>query len=413
MLKIFSHSALDCYRTCPRKFKFRYLEKPAVPDRVHVDAYLGSAVHRILRKLYDLGVDGVLMPLDKALQLYREEWEKVNREAIVIVNDFYTIDDYIRLGEEMLERHYNAYQPFKHGTLLKTEYNLVFELPHTSFKFRAIIDRLSRLDDGTVEICDYKTGKHITNPSEPAFFHQMGLYQVAVQTNYPEYEKIELAQHFLRQDQVVRNRMTPDEIDVLIIQLKDEIHKIIQSEKLDDFPTLESNLCKYCEYINLCPAKRHAYLLEQEQAEDISEVSLEKRAYELASQFLTIHQKLSELKSLHENLRLDLIELSKETSWSSLKGKDGKVQISLPTKEEFVTKTEDSGEFAELCSLARQLGLDEYFSIDGRALMKDIYLKRRLTDEQLLQLSKFVRKKEKPRVVAKTDRKNPEDLSGN
>ena len=39
--------------------------------------------------------------------------------------------------------------------------------------------------------------------------------------------------------------------------------------------------------------------------------------------------------------------------------------------------------FAELNHMVRELGLDDYLSVDGTALMKEIYAKRRLSEDQL------------------------------
>ncbi len=64
-------------------------------------------------------------------------------------------------------------------------------------------------------------------------------------------------------------------------------------------------------------------------------------------------------------------------------------------REEFVTKTENLQAYAELSHLARQFGLDAYFSLDGKALMKEIYQKRRLNEEQLAKLKQFVQEKER------------------
>ncbi|MEA1980024.1 MAG: PD-(D/E)XK nuclease family protein, partial [candidate division Zixibacteria bacterium] len=213
MLSRYSHSSLGTWRTCPRKFKFNYIERIKVPDRVTPDAYLGSSVHRVLNKLYSLGADGIVIPLEDVMQMYNEEWKKVDLNAIALIKDFYTVDDYIRLGREMITRHYEKYSPFRFGTLLGTELKLTFDIPKTPFKGNAIIDKLLKLDDGTIQIIDYKTGKNIPKVTDPAFRYQMGFYQIAVQQNFPQYKNIEQVQIYLRPDETITHKVSEDELD--------------------------------------------------------------------------------------------------------------------------------------------------------------------------------------------------------
>jgi len=411
MVSRFSHSALSSFRSCPRKFKFQYIEKPTVPKRVTPDTYLGQVVHRVLSNLYNLGADGIVLPLEDVLAKYDKDWDKLNPLAITTISEHYTVDDYVRLGREMLTKHYERYQPFNQNTLLGTELRLTFQLPETPFKLLAIIDRLTKLEDGTVQICDYKTGKRPSLPSAPAFRYQMGIYQLAVQSSWPDYQSIELVQHFLRQDEIIRHRMSPDDLDLLGEDLRTQIYEIYQAEKLDDFPPRETGLCNYCEYIELCPAKRHRLLLESQDVDEISDLPPEKRAWDLSSQYIEVSQKYGESKALRESLKVDIVELARESGFTSMEGQGGKVNISLARKEKLVTKSEDKIAFADLSFLARELGLDDYFVLDGRALMKEIIQKQRLNEEGLEKLRKFVARKEESRVTVKLD-KNDDTAHG-
>jgi putative RecB family exonuclease len=403
MLSRFSHSALSSFRSCPRKFKFQYIERPTVPKRVTPDTYLGQVVHRILSNLYNLGADGIVLPLEEAIAQYEQDWSKLNPSTITSISEQYTVDDYIRLGREMLTRHYQRYQPFNQNTLLGTELRLTFQLPETPFKLLAIIDRLTKLEDGTVQICDYKTGKRPSMPSAPAFRYQMGIYQLAVQSSWPDYQSIELVQHFLRQDEVIRHRMSPEDVDLLGEDLRTQILDIHRAEKLDDFHPQESGLCNYCEYIELCPAKRHRLLLEGQDVDEISDLPPEKRAWDLSSQYIEVSQNYGEAKALRESLKADIVDLARESGFTSMEGNGGRVNISLVRKEKLVTKSEDRKAFADLSFLARELGLEDYFVLDGRALMKEIVQKQRLSAEGLEQLSKFVAEKEESRVTVKLE----------
>ena len=402
MLPRYSYSALNTYRTCPRKFKFHYLDKVDVPKKVTADTYMGNATHRVLSRLYKFGADGVVYPVNNMLMFYQEQWEKVERQFITLIDDQYTVDDYIRMGQQMLIKHYERYKPFDPGTLLGTELHLRLSLPDTPFKFTTIIDRLWKRDDGVIEICDFKTGRSLVRPQDPTFIFQMGLYQLAVQENYSQFEEIELAQYFLRMDEVVKYRMRPDELERLAEDIRVAVIETIDAERLNNFPPKESHFCNYCDYVMLCPAKKHESMLqEQENREDDSSETPQQKAYALATRFIDVDRKKKQLDAEWTSLRAEIVQLAKDMNMTRFAGDAGTVHVSLSRKEEFVTKTEDSRAFAELSHLARQFGLEAYFTLDDKTLMKEIYQKRRLTEEQLAKLKQFVQEKERAVVSAR------------
>lgn len=397
----YSYSSLDTFRVCPRRFKYAYVDRVSVPKRVTADTYLGQAVHRTLKTLYTLGADGIVMPLDDAVKAYLAEWDKLDRRVIKVASEYYTVDDYIRIGRELLSRHYQRYQPFDHGTLLGAEMHLRFQLPQTPFKFTCYIDRLWKRDDGIVEICDYKTGQSFYQSGDPKFFGQMGLYQLAVQANYPQYQAIELAQYFLRKDEIVSCRLDPDQLQELIEMLRLAVVETIEATQRDDFPAREGNHCAYCDYVQICPAKIHRRMLDDEPTDDRVDDLSAKEIKQLADEYLAKYIQSSEVKGELDGLKARLIEIARRYDVSKFEGTLGRVSVSLRTALEFVTKTRDARAFAELNALGRELGLDGYFVIDSRKLMSDVYLKERLPAEQLEKLSKYVSEADRSRVTSK------------
>jgi putative RecB family exonuclease len=404
MPAIYSHSALKTFRDCPRQFAFRYIEKPSVPKRVGAEAYLGNAAHRVLQKLYQRGADGVEIPLDTAIKLYHDEWAKLDKETVSVVADFMGVDDYIDLGEEMLKRYYHRYRPFRHGTLLGTEMILTFTLPGTSFKIRGIIDRLSRREDGVVEICDYKTGRRLPRPQDPDFFYQMGLYQLAVSENFPQYEEIDVVQQFLRLDEEVQFRFTAADLEKLVEDIRVAIVLTLQAEKMNEFPPSESPLCEWCDYRHLCPAKRHRLALEDEEQKDRDPV---RTAHEKTTEYIEKYYQHRQLAGELDALKEELKGLAAEMGVTKLAGDSGEISISSKREEKFLTKSEDPKAFALLSAMARDLGLEAFFKLDGNALMKEMWAKERFDKETKKLLEPYVRQRETVRVTVR--RIEPED----
>lgn len=401
MLSSYSFSSLDTYHVCPQKFKFAYVDRIRTVPAVMADTYLGSAVHRVLRLLYELGADGILLSKDDAVKEYLNQWEKLDRDQITVESDYYTIDDYIRIGQDMLSRHWEQFKPFNQGTLLGAEIHLTFQLPGTPFNFRCYIDRLSRREDGLVEICDYKTGQHLAQPSDRRFFYQMGMYQLAVEAHYPQFSEIELAQYYLRRDTVISHRLSIDELEQLKEQLRLAVVETIQASRKDSFPAREGSHCSYCSFQQLCPAKAHRRLLEQEESAEMSGLESARMLKEIADEFLAKYAQEKRVSAELAGLREKLLEAAKRHGMTRLDSELGKVTVSVSRGEEFVTKTSDREAFAELSALARELGLEQYFKLDTRSLLKEVYLKQRLPEAQLEQLEKFLVDKEHERVTAR------------
>ena len=398
----YSYSTLNSFRNCPRQFKFNKIDKVKIPASVNIEAYLGNAIHRVLQQLYNRAANKKLMPLDEVLKLFMEEIEKVDRENLKVVSEYLGIDDYIEQGREMLTRHYEKYKPFDQGTQYGTEITLHFDLPGTNFNFIAKIDRLWKTENGVMEISDFKTGKSLPRSGDMDFFYQMGLYQLGVLKNYPMLENIEVAQYFLRFGEVVRDVITPDRLDILVEDIKQEIFAIQDAVKFDNFPAKESPLCSYCDYFQLCPAKRHKIFIE----DDVTSESVDKQrlAFDKATELIDKYIQSKTLKAEIDALKNDLDMLARDLDQSKFEGHGGSVQISHKIEDKFITKTKSPDDFASLSYLARELGLDDFFALDARALMKEIYKKKRLEPEQMKMLEKFIITEESVRVTPKVDK---------
>lgn len=398
----YSYSSLNSFRNCPRQFKFNKIDKVKIPASVSIEAYLGNAIHRVLQQLYNRAANNKLMPLEETLKLFMEEIEKVDRDNLKVVSEYLGVDDYIVQGKEMLTKHYEKYKPFDQGTQYGTEITLRFDLPGTNFNFIAKIDRLWKTKNGVMEISDFKTGKTIPRSGDLDFFYQMGLYQLGVMKNYPMLENFEVAQYFLRYGEEVRDVITPDRMEILVEDIKQEIFAIQDAIKFDNFPPKESPLCNYCDYFQLCPAKRHKIFLDSDDAN--GSVDKEKLAFDKATELIDKHIKSKTLKAEIDALKDDLDLLARDLDQSKFEGKGGSVQVSHKVEEKFVTKTKSPEEFANLSYLVKKLGLDNFYTLDARALMKEIYKKKRLEPDKLQKLEKFIITEESVRVTPKVDK---------
>ena len=259
----YSNSLLDTYEQCPLKYKLRYRDKIKRKFDT-VESFLGTMIHRTLRKCYNDYTVGRGKDIDGALGHFSTLWNNRWNDSIIMMKKGRTQEDYRLHGEELLYNYYRHYYPFDSDTTIDTELSISFFLDNTN-KYRMIgyIDRLSKTIDGVVQIHDYKTSAKLPAQAEIDIDRQLALYQMGVQQRWPDYKSIRLIWHYLSFDTEMVSSRSPEAISELsgkTIKLIDEI------ESASVFPPRESGLCGWCEYPDLCPLRKN-YVKEKPPAE--------------------------------------------------------------------------------------------------------------------------------------------------
>lgn len=254
-MPVYSHSRLSAYETCPRQYRFQYLDRLDVPEVETVEMFLGSRVHEALEALYLNVRFGRIPSLENLLDFLRKAWQEKWHGEVRIRQPDLTADDYRRAGERQLEVYYRRYAPFDRDHTLAVERRLLFPLDaERGVWFLGYVDRLSRRADGLWEIRDYKTGQYLPPEAKLDEDRQLGLYQVGVQHLWPSAREVELVWHYLAHDLEIRSRRDPTALE----DLRRETLALIRIIERDDaFPTRVGPHCETCSYQAVCPAWRH------------------------------------------------------------------------------------------------------------------------------------------------------------
>lgn len=246
---IFSHSRLSCFEQCPLKFRYKYIDKVKTETEETIEAFLGKRVHESLEKIYrDLKLEN-LRSLDEILEFFNSKWEKNWDENKIIVNGKIGIEERKNMGERFLSGYYNRHSPFNNSRTIGLEMPIKLDLNGDGkFRIRGFVDRLS-LAGNTVEIHDYKTGSRLPAQEHLAQDRQLALYAMAAKKMLPFANEINLVWHFLAFDREIR--IVPDEKHLEQVK-RNTINLIekINSEK--EFPAIESRLCSWCEFQQVC-----------------------------------------------------------------------------------------------------------------------------------------------------------------
>jgi putative RecB family exonuclease len=350
-MSTFSHSRIDTFDTCPKKYEFCYLLKvPRGPSGI--EAFMGSRVHDALEWLYG-EVRACRVPGEEELvDRYSAVWETDWDDGVRVTRENRTVADYRAIGEKALRDYHRRYEPFDQGITVGLEARITLGLDD-DHELTGFIDRLVKVADGEWEIHDYKTSATLMTQQKADEDRQLALYELAVREMYPDAERVTLVWHYLAFDQEVRSTRTAEQREALRARVLEDIRRI---EAQSAFPATTSSLCAWCDYQPICPAWRHRF--------ETSALPEEERASEsgvaLVDEYLRVCDELGRLKARQEALRDAIARRAQEDGLDRLFGTDASVKvhrypcITLPDAKDPRRR--------ELEAELREMGLIERFS---------------------------------------------------
>jgi RecB family exonuclease len=326
VMKAYSHSSLSTFEQCPRKYKFRYIEKFDIGDRQSVEGFRGKIVHEALQRLYELKMDGKIWSEEDLLSYYDKNWDQQRPSELFIKDEELSESDFRDKGRLMLAEYYRAHHPFDEDRSVALERYVTINLdPEGEYRIKGIIDRLAVRDDGTMVIHDYKTAKSIKPQVEIDEDRQLALYQIAVRQMWPDRDKFELVWHYLAIPEDRMSTRTDEDLDSLIESTIQSIRELEQARDDDEFPTSESRLCNWCEYMSFCPAKIHGLGSISERGEPMEEDVV--RAVDRLAEIKRI---VHELSSETEVLKGQIAGYALAKGLTVIAGNDKDVSIRFP-----------------------------------------------------------------------------------
>jgi hypothetical protein len=199
---------------------------------------------------------------------------------------------------------------------------------------RGYIDRLSRAEDGTYEIRDYKTSAHLPGQQDMDKDRQLGLYQIGVEKKWPGITNVRLIWHYLAFDTELVSYRTTQALSNLARDTKQLIDEI---ESAREFPPNESRLCEWCEYPDLCPRRKHIFKVE---ALPVNEY-LNEPGLVLVNEYADLKAKDSEIKVEMEKVKEAILDYARRENVEVIKGSDSKARIKFDNKLKFPGKNDE------------------------------------------------------------------------
>jgi len=393
----YSHSKLSAFESCPRKYKFKYIDKIKVEGYDTIEAFLGSRVHEALERLYrDVLMTRIPTEQD-TLRFFDDGWERNWHSGVEIVRKEYSAEDYRNLGRSCLRSFYERYHPFDQDRTLGLEESITFPLiepPGRGEKtspvyIRGYIDRLALTPEGAIEIQDYKTSRHLPSQIDLDADRQLALYQIAVTKRFPEAEKIRLVWHYLVYDQKLVSTRTSEDLEVLKRETLELINEI---ESQTEFAPTESALCNWCEYIDICPAHRHLFEVEKLPPEEFKQDD----GVKLVDSYAQLKEKKREVERNLDEIEERIINIAREKNLTKLVGSDQQLKISFTKDYHFPPVTDPQWQVLE--RIIREAGKWEEITTISHPKLKSIMKKRTWPEKLWNKVKEFAGIKESARL---------------
>jgi len=382
-MPLWSHSRISAFEQCPRRYAYRYVEKPDVDKTDSIEAFVGTRVHEALEQLYRDVRMHKEVTLDELLAEFDKNWQKHYHDGIKIVRKRYNADNYYQVGRRCLTDYYRRHHPFSQTRTLGLEERIVIDLDMKGeYKLQGYIDRLAQVADGHYEIHDYKTSNSLPGQVHFDSDRQLALYQIGVERRFGDAHRVDLVWHYLQYDRELRSRREPEQLAQLRFDTIGTIQSIEAESRKGQFPTRESALCDWCEFFAICPAKKH---LAKVQDLPVNEFMADD-GVKLVQEFVRLkaekRQLVSQLDGQIERVKDAIVALARREGADTLYGAEYKVRVRFADGLKVPTQKDDNIKLEALKSKLRDLNLwEEVTSFDRNAVMRLINGDD-LTDEQ-------------------------------
>ncbi|MXW61146.1 MAG: PD-(D/E)XK nuclease family protein [Acidimicrobiaceae bacterium] len=240
-----SPSGAGTFTQCPRRWKFRYIDR--LEDPPGEDALAGSFAHRVLELLLQRQPEQ--RTIDEARLIARTEWPET--EAL---SDYQALEHNEKESRRFRWKAWTAIEGLwdledpAEVKVRATEQDVEAELG--GVPFRGIVDRIEEEGDGLI-VTDYKSGKAPSPRFRRSRLDQVLLYAAAVEASTGEMpvraRLLYLGQRTIGMD------VNREEIETVTEKLSDTWANINTACADDEFEPRTGPLCGWCPYVSMCP----------------------------------------------------------------------------------------------------------------------------------------------------------------
>jgi len=246
-----SVSSIDTFKSCAKKYYYRYIEKVKIERKTWNFTEFGSCAHRILELFHEKADQST--PESEYPSIMKTCFVEAVKEFnfAVLSEDVWSPDGnkkgilYLR---EMMQEYLELIRKTGMPNVVSNELAFQLKLEEGAL-IRGYIDRIDKIEEGVYKVIDYKTSK---NPKYLKDF-QLLVYANAIREVYPDTKKVIGSFMLLKHDfKEVEYEFTNFDLD----ECMDEVMKnldLIRVEK--NWVKKPTRLCDWCDYKSICIEK--------------------------------------------------------------------------------------------------------------------------------------------------------------
>ncbi len=253
--KRFSFSQIAAYTNCPYQYRFNFILKIPVDDKQSF--IFGRIMHDTLRDLF-LPMTDPIVAQQKLFEKKKIDKKKPSRKDLLDLfennwkNDGYRSkkdrEKYYTKGKDILNTLYNDMErdEWPNPAFIEKPFNIKMG----GYIVKGAIDRIDHLEDGTVEIIDYKTGA----PKDKLVFNdkrQLLLYKIAAEEALG-LKVSKLSFYYLEDNSKISFEAKDKELE----KIEELILNTIKEIKQSTFPPTPGMLCSWCDFNNICEFRK-------------------------------------------------------------------------------------------------------------------------------------------------------------
>ena len=238
---LLSASAIETYEDCPLKFKFsHYLKIPTGPQAALT---FGNIMHQCVRRYFDLRKQGHAT-FDQVQAYFEQIWRDAGFE------EEYQERAYQKAGLAQLRTFVKKHEA---TTALPLSMEASFALDLGDVILQGRIDQINPLQDHSVELVDYKTGRPRSQKDAEKSL-QLSVYALAARDQM-RLNPARLTFYSLTNNEPVSTVRTPKDLELVVR----EVREVAAQVRLQLFPPKPGFVCKYCDYALICPAHEETF----------------------------------------------------------------------------------------------------------------------------------------------------------
>ena len=256
-----SWSGIQSYKQCPRRFRFRYIDKTP-EERTGSALVYGGSIHRAVESIHEARLAGQAIPAtEDLLKGYEAAWNESLAEKPPVS---FGKTENANILREQAHRTLEAYRQHVVESKSKTEVIAIehaarFSLLPDAPPIEARLDLVEKADDELI-VTDFKTSKGSWNEEKTrASLGQVVLYAHAIMPMVREFKIRKVVTQFvvlpkLKKASVQVLTPRPDQSDV--VRLKETVADVWQGVNAGIFPRIESWACKGCPFRDACSGRK-------------------------------------------------------------------------------------------------------------------------------------------------------------